>query len=335
MHEILLEAGLAARHGRCSMTTLSGVDHVGVGVGDIDEAIEFYGRHVGFDQLLFDFTGDLPGLEQIAGRSPRARVAMLASSSATPVGPGRVKLVQVLDGDGPPPVPSGQAWGEVGVCEICLHVRDVQGVHDALVAAGCESLMAPMAADVPPNGVSLDIAYVADPWGTKLEMIEWTGLWRSLPGPARAEGVNHVAFGVTDMARSRAFYEALGFTELLFESVDFFDPDGAVVRGAVVRPGPAPEAAHDDADAEPGRGDRAGRARPARPRLPRRVGASRPDGLRDPASRTWSGAIAALRPSGIETLGEPAALDVGTGEWRYVYLVEPDGNYVALTEARY
>jgi len=130
---------------------------------------------------------------------------MLASSSATPVGPGRVKLVQVLDGDGPPPVPSGQAWGEVGVCEICLHVRDVQGVHDALVTAGCESLMAPMAADVPPNGVSLDIAYVADPWGTKLEMIEWTGLWRSLPGPARAEGVNHVAFGVTDTTIESGF----------------------------------------------------------------------------------------------------------------------------------
>ena len=80
-------------------------------------------------------------------------------------------------------------------------------MHDALVAVGCESLMAPMAADVPPAGMSLDIAYVADPWGTKLEMIEWTGLWRSLPGAARAEGVNHVAFGVTDMARTRAFYE--------------------------------------------------------------------------------------------------------------------------------
>ena len=51
---------------------------------------------------------------------------MLESSGATPIGPGRVKLVQVLDGDGPPPVPAGQAWGEVGVCEICLHVRGVQ-----------------------------------------------------------------------------------------------------------------------------------------------------------------------------------------------------------------
>jgi catechol 2,3-dioxygenase-like lactoylglutathione lyase family enzyme len=157
------------------VTTFLGVDHVGVGVGDADEAIEFYGRHVGFDRVLFDYTGTLPGLEAVAGRTPAVRVAMLESSSATPVGQGRVKLVQVLDGDGPPPVPAGQAWGEVGVCEICLHVRNVQEVHDALVAGGCASLMEPTSADVPPTGITLDIAYVADPWGTKLELIEWTG----------------------------------------------------------------------------------------------------------------------------------------------------------------
>ena len=149
------------------MTTFLGVDHVGVGGGDADEAIEFYGRHVGFDRVLFEYTGTLPGLEAVAGRAPAVRVAMLESSSATPVGPGRVKLVQVLDGDGPPPVPAGQAWGEVGVCEICLHVRNVQEVHDALVAGGCASLMEPTSADVPPTGITLDIAYVADPWRSR------------------------------------------------------------------------------------------------------------------------------------------------------------------------
>ena len=135
---------------------------------------------------------------------------MLENAGATPVGPGRVKLVQVLDGDGPPPVPEGQAWGEIGVCEICLHVRGVQAVFDALVAAGCEPLMEPVGADVPPTGVTLDIAYVADPWGTKLELIEWTGLWRSLPGPARAEGVN-VRLELSGK-RAIAYYRYQGFT---------------------------------------------------------------------------------------------------------------------------
>jgi catechol 2,3-dioxygenase-like lactoylglutathione lyase family enzyme len=316
------------------VTSFLGVDHVGVGVADADEAIEFYGRHVGFDRVLFDRTGDVPGLEAIAGRAPTARVAMLESSSATPVGPGRVKLVQVLDGEGPPPAPMGQAWGEVGICEICLHVRGVQDVHDQLVAAGCASLMEPTSADVPPNTITLDIAYVADPWGTKLELIEWTGLWRSLPGPARAEGVNHVAFGVTDMARSRAFYEQLGFDSLLFESFGFFDPMAPwfeppwydpehlptqhmtmpmSAQGAAIEPCVLAPLGHDC------RGDW-GHLGPMDFGV--RVG-------------NIDAAAATLSARGVQLHGPLQSIDVGTGDWRYVYLQEPDGNYFQLVEARY
>lgn len=317
------------------MSLFAGVDHVGVGVSDVDEAIRFYGDHVGFDRVLFDWTGELRAVEPYAGRVPLARVAMLESSGATPIGAGRVKLVQVLDGDGPPPVPEGQAWGEIGVCEICLHVRDVRGVHDTLVAAGGASLMAPMRADVPPAGVTLDIAYVADPWGTKLEMIEWTGLWRSLPGPARAEGVNHVAFGVAEMARSRAFYEALGFTELLFESFEFFDPMAPWYE----RPWYDPE--------------RLPAQHMTMPMAPQ--GAAIEPVVLDPPGHDCRGgwghlgpmdfgirvsnleaAIGQLRAEGVEVAGPAETVDLGGGaEWRQVAFAEPDGNYVTLVEARF
>jgi catechol 2,3-dioxygenase-like lactoylglutathione lyase family enzyme len=42
-----------------------------------------------------------------------------------------------------------------------------------------------------------------------------------------------------------------------------------------------------------------------------------------------------LRGAGVELLGEPHTVDVGTGEWRYVYLADPDGLYVSLVEPRY
>ncbi len=317
------------------MSTFAGVDHVGVGVGDVDEAIAFYGRHVGFDRVLFDWTGELPGLEPFAGRAPRVRVAMLESGGATPVGPGRVKLVQVLDGDGPPPVPEGQAWGEVGVCEICLHVRGVHDVHAALVAAGCEEQMPPISAAVVPHDVDLDISYVADPWGTKLELIEWTGLWRSLPGEPRPEGVNHVAFGVTDMARTRAFYERLGFTELLFESFDFFDPMAPWYRAPwydpanlpsqhMTMPMPAQGAAIEPVVLDPPGPDcRGGWGHLGPMDFGIRVG-------------SIDAAVAELRADGVEVHGEPQAVDLGGGrEWRYAAFAEPDGNYVTLVEARY
>ena len=119
------------------MTTFRGVDHVGVGVADMGPAKRFYGQ-VGFSHVLFDYTGEVPGADR------RARIVMLDNPAATPIGPGRIKLVQVLDGDGPPPAPSGGGWGELGICEICLHARGVEAVHRKLVAAGAESLMEPL-----------------------------------------------------------------------------------------------------------------------------------------------------------------------------------------------
>ena len=315
------------------MSVFRGVDHIGIGVGDLDEAIAFYGEHVGFDDVRFDWTGEVPGLEAIAGRAPRARIAMLGSRNATPVGPGRLKLVQILDGDGPPAPPEGQAWGEVGVCEVCLHVRGVEGVHAGLVAAGCEELMPPISAAVVPHDVSLDISYVADPWGTKLELIEWTGLWHSLPGPARAEGVNHVAFGVTDMARTRAFYERLGFAELLFESTEFFDPmapwyrepwySGDLPAQHMTMPMPPQGAAIEPVVLDPPGHDCRGEWGHLGP-MEFAVGVS-----------SLERGIAELGRLGVELVGEPQAVDVGTGEWRYAYFAEPDGNYVSLVEARY
>lgn len=315
--------------------SFAGVDHVGVGVSDVDAAIDFYGRSVGFDRILFDWTGELPGLEPFAGRVPRVRIAMLENGGATPIGPGRVKLVQVLDGNGPPPVPEGQAWGEVGVCEICLHVRGVAGVHARLVAAGCAELMPPISAAVEPNDVALDISYVADPWGTKLELIEWTGLWRSLPGPARAEGVNHVAFGVTEMARTRAFYERLGFTELLFESVDFFDPMAPWYEAPwydprnlpaqhMTMPMSAQGAAIEPVVLDPPGHDCRGEWGHLGPM---------DFGIR---VTNIDAAAAELRGDGIDVYGEPQTIDLGGGrEWRTVAVAEPDGNYVSLVEGRF
>ncbi len=304
-----------------------GVDHIGIGVPDLAAGIEFYGR-VGFSDVLFDWTGELPGADAIPGGGRLARIAMLASPSATPIGPGRLELVQVLDGDGPPPIPAGQAWGEVGVCEICLHVRDVWGVHARLVEAGGTSLMEPLTGSVMPYDVSLDIAYVADPWGGKIEMIEWTGLWKSLPGEPRAEGVNHVAIGVTDIEASREFYRRLGFRELLFESTDFFDPMAPWYERELPAQHMIMALSAQGAGIEPcqltplGPDCRGEWGRPGPMEFA--IGVS---------SLEWG--VHALNAAGVELLGEPQTIDVGTGEWRYVYFAEPDGNFVSLVEARY
>ena len=77
---------------------------------------------------------------------------------------------------------------------------------------------------MPPTGISLDIAYVADPWGTKLEMIEWTGLWRSLPGPRGPRASTTSPSGSPTWRGRARSTSGSGSRQLLFESFDFFDP---------------------------------------------------------------------------------------------------------------
>jgi catechol 2,3-dioxygenase-like lactoylglutathione lyase family enzyme len=305
-----------------------GVDHIGVGVGDVDVALDFYGR-VGFSEVLFDYMGVVPGTEAFGGAARRGRVAMVANPEATPMGPGRLKLVQVLDGDGPAPIPAGTGWGELGICEICLHVRSLGQVHERL--AGLPdggTLMAPLSGAVVPYDVSLDISYVHDPWGGKIEMIEWTGLWKSLPGEPRAEGVNHVAFGVADMDASLAFYRHLGFGEMLFESTEFFGPmapwyDRELPGQHMVMMMSAQ-----------GGGIEPTRLTPLGPDCRGEWGHLGPMEFAVGVANLER-AGEQLEVAGVEFLGPAQTVDVGTGEWRYRYLVDPDGLYVSLVEARF
>ena len=120
------------------------------------------------------------------------------------------------------------------------------------------------------------------PGDGKIEVLEWTGIWQALPGEPRVEGVNHVAFGVSDMAATREFYSAFGFSHLILESDGYFEP---------MRPGMTARcrAAHGADTAGPGRRDRAGAAASGDDGRPRRLGTPRPDGVRDRRHEHGSG----------------------------------------------
>jgi catechol 2,3-dioxygenase-like lactoylglutathione lyase family enzyme len=305
------------------------VDHIGVGVSDIAAASEFYGE-LSFTEVAFDYTGPLPGLERLTGHpTTSAQVVMLRTSNPTAVGMGAVKLVHLLDRP-VPPMPAGIGWGELGICEVCVHVRDQADVYHQLVRErGATSLLEPCdAPNQPPNNTHASLSYVADPDGGKVELIEWmhTRQWPEKPGP---QGVNHVAFGTLDIERSRDFYRRLGFTGLLFDSDDFFEPMDPWYtprtppkqhmmlltnpRGAGLEP-----VQHDPPSPDM-RGEWGHRGP-----MEFAIGVTNLDD-----------ACGQLTAGGIETLSAVQTIDVGSGTWRYAYLADPDGLYVSLTETRY
>jgi catechol 2,3-dioxygenase-like lactoylglutathione lyase family enzyme len=307
-----------------------GVDHVGVGVADMPAALEFFDRRLGFSEILFDYTGELPGLEDLTRRRrTRARVAMLGSRCPTPLGPGRVKLVQVLGDGGTPAAPSGLGWGEVGICEVCLHARDVAQVHKELVEThGCTELMGYVSASTTPFDVTADVSYIEGPGGGKIEILEWTGLWKALPGEPRLEGVNHVAFGVQDLAATREFYAQFGFSHLVFETDGYFEPMAPWFAGPLPRMHWILVLPGQGAGIEPVQ------------QLPETVDGRGAWGHIGPMEfavgvANIDRACSELGQAGITFYSEPQTLDVGTGEWRYAYFQDPDGLAVSLVEARY
>lgn len=200
-----------------------GVHHIGVGVSDMSTALEFYSNVLGFSEVLFDYSGPLPGMERVTGKANlNARVVMLANPRMGNFGIGMLKLVQLLPPYSPEPLPEGIGWGEIGVAEICLQVYKAEEILKELVESkGCK-----LAMDIVefPSRFSdtekTKLFYVLDPDGGKVEFIEKTGLGNE----PRIMGVYHVGFGVSDIKKSVEFYKNLGFTELMWDFQGVFEP---------------------------------------------------------------------------------------------------------------
>jgi catechol 2,3-dioxygenase-like lactoylglutathione lyase family enzyme len=308
--------------------TLTGLDHIGVGVSDMESSLAFYGQ-LGFRDVAFDYTGALAGIDAVTGHATsEARVVLVRTDNPTVLGRASIKLVQLLDRP-PPPTPLGQAWGEPGICEVCVHVNHQADFYRDLVAAGHTGLMEPNESDLPPYQTHCGLSYVSDPDGAKIELIEWSTLesgWPVDPGP---QGVNHVAFGVNDIQATRRFYQQLGFTGQLFESDGYFEPMHPWF-GARTPPrmqmmlltsphGGALEPVQHFPPSPDMRGDwgHLGTFEFA-------IGA-----------RNLDCAIEYLASTDVKLVGDPVSIDLdGSAQWRFAYFQDPDDLFVCVTEVR-
>ena len=141
------------------------LNHVGVVVGDLDQAIEFYTQAIGFDVLggpatfTYEAVGDARSLTDVFGERYReVRMCWLATGGVT-----GFELFQFID----PPTeqsPPFQYW-KTGLMHVAVTVHDVDIVADRIVAHG-----GVRASQVWRWNEGHYWIYCRDPWGNIVEL---------------------------------------------------------------------------------------------------------------------------------------------------------------------
>lgn len=133
---------------------MTGIDHVGLSVADLEGMTDWYRRALDLDVRQ---TGEIPGTG--------IRMVLLADAGGTWAiellhRPGSTRAPRIADPD--------EALLAQGYGHLCLRVADIDAAHRDLVAAGAASLVIPRDARRP----GARLAYVADPEGNLIELID-------------------------------------------------------------------------------------------------------------------------------------------------------------------
>ena len=153
-----------------------GANGATLGVSDMDKAIEFYGKLLDYDKVVFDQTAVFDDLKALPGGDNTLHRVILERSKPIEgplcrmMGTSHIELIQNVDAPGKK-LYDGRYWGDPGFIHLCFDVR-----HMDAIQAQTEALGHPFVCD---SGVDFDMGdanghftYVEDPDGTLIEFVE-------------------------------------------------------------------------------------------------------------------------------------------------------------------
>jgi len=144
---------------------ITGCDHIGIQVRDLDRSVRFYEDALGFT-CTDRFTKSEPYVQRVVGYYPDVilDIAMLRI-------PGAGVELEILQYRGVDGVPIDPATANPGTAHFCLFVDDLGELYDRLVAQGVEFVSPPEAAIAGPIA-GQRLVYMKDPDGIRIELVE-------------------------------------------------------------------------------------------------------------------------------------------------------------------
>jgi lactoylglutathione lyase len=147
------------------MGVVSGCDHIGIQVRDVDKSARFYVRHLGFT-LLDRWSMSQEYVQKVVGYYPDVtlEIALLAIPESD-------VFLEILEYRGVQASPFDTATANPGTAHFCLFVDDLAELYERLAAAGVEFVSEPQTPTAGPNKGGR-LVYMIDPDGIRVELVE-------------------------------------------------------------------------------------------------------------------------------------------------------------------
>ena len=236
----------AAAAKRNGLPGLVGMDHVGLTVPDVDEAVAWFREVLGCSApLTFGPFSDPEGtfMQDLLGVHPRAVIEQI-----TMVRCGRSANIELFEYDAPDQVTTFPRNSDWAGHHVAFYVTDIDAAVAHMVSKGVRKLLGPLPVTEGP-AAGQTINYFQTPWGTYVELISYPEgmayerdpgrpLWSpkrngldpvatSVPGLL---GVDHVGITVPDVAEAVAWLEDVLGCRAPLAFGPFSDPTGTFMQ---------------------------------------------------------------------------------------------------------
>ncbi len=199
---------------------ISGIQQVGVGVRDADEAWAWYRRHFGVDVPVFSERAQAKLMKNYTGQEVRSRYAILALNLQ---GGGGFEIWQYTCRQPEAPVSPAQ-MGDLGIFAAKIKCPDVDMAYQELKTSGVTILAEPHSLE------GVKSCFVLDVYGNVFQLVEagdWFQRRNQLTG-----GIYGAVIGVSKIEPALALYrDILGYDEVVYDCTGEFAELSALPGG--------------------------------------------------------------------------------------------------------
>ncbi|MEP6627847.1 MAG: VOC family protein [Ginsengibacter sp.] len=206
---------------------ITGIQQVGIGVTDAQDAKHLYKTLFGMDVLIFEDTAAATLMTKYTGNLVHQRKALLSINMA---GGGGFEIWQYISRQ-PEPASREYQLGDLGIFAVKIKSPDIAKAHRYFSSIGgirlSEMQIAP---DDRPH------FWIADKYGNNFEIVEGDEWFKT--GKGICGGVVGAVIGVSDMSEALPFYrDVLGISDVIYSgSAPVMDvPAGAIAGQAMKR----------------------------------------------------------------------------------------------------